>query len=750
MCGIGGILRVWSPQQRAEAVATPPVRAIPESWLDLIDKSIKQRGPDGRGRFRDQAFRPDGSVVDVAFVHRRLSILDHDGGGQPMLGLRPGRGVVTGLKRLALAEGLGLYQQSAASELAGPHDSTPAPHAPNSLHVASGRVCVVFNGCLYNHRELRAELQSAGHEFSTDHSDTEVLVHGWRQWGASLAKHLDGMYALAIWDSAKGSLTLLRDRCGEKPLYLAISSDRATAVFGSSVPAVLLATGAMRQSGAWRETLEADGPMTTGGLVGPWLRFGFGSRPPVPGLYEVSPGETCDLTGDGSSTQKCPSASLSSRTKFGIHARSSHNQPPQQRGGAPLGPREAEDLVRSSVLSRLDADVDWGCFLSGGVDSSLLAAMAAAEVDNLRTFSVRMPDARYDESAHAERVASIIGSKHQTLTCDQRPTDDLISLIEQLGLPFGDSSLLPTYWVSRAARSHVTVAIGGDGADELFGGYERYRAAFLLHRFGTVLARLPASASSAGSSHPRSLRSRVARLAAAARADGYADLLSIFPSNELQRLFNGEMQPRNAAGLETIGASSFWSAGGAIGEAGASTAGRNVAKASAADPLRADFNAYLPQDLLRKADTASMACALELRSPYLASTLVDRCLAAPLSSLMPRGQRKGLLRQVARKHLPAEIVDRPKMGFAIPIGEWFRSDYGGLRTMLLDHLNSTEPFGPLSLGMELNLNYVRQMLDEHLGTGPSGLVKRDHSQRLYLLLVLSIWAKWMGRMTTTG
>jgi asparagine synthase (glutamine-hydrolysing) len=157
---------------------------------------------------------------------------------------------------------------------------------------------------------------------------------------------------------------------------------------------------------------------------------------------------------------------------------------------------------------------------------------------------------------------------------------------------------------------------------------------------------------------------------------------------------------------------------------------------------------YLPCDLMRKSDTASMAVPLEVRSPMLQVDLARAAINAPVRDLMPRGSgmggRKGLLRQVARQHLPAEIVDRPKMGFAIPIGEWFRSDYGGLRTMLLDHLNSTEPFGPPSLGIDLNMNFVRQMLDEHLGSGPSGLVKRDHSQRLYMLLVLSIWAKWLG------
>ncbi|MBX3387640.1 MAG: asparagine synthase (glutamine-hydrolyzing) [Phycisphaeraceae bacterium] len=710
MCGIGGILRVWSPEQRAEALATPPVRAIPEAWLDVIDDAVKHRGPDGRGRFRDRLLRPDGSVVDVALVHRRLSILDHAGGHQPMLSLGKGRGVVTGTRRLMLGEGLGLYERNAASELAG-GGSTAAERIDHGVAggtekgsgagersdgvggnaALSDRVCVVFNGCIYNHRELRAQLQAAGHVFTSDHSDTEVLVHGWREWGPSLFRHLDSMHAMAIWDAAAGTLTFSRDHSGEKPLYEGVPRNARWLVFGSTVPAVM--RGLMASGFDEAAQISDDSRWI---LRDHWLRYGYGFRPPSAWIQEVDP-----------SVHRALEPSTGEVSVAIIHE--ADDPLPERQTGSPFEANEAETLIREAVRSRLHADVEWGCFLSGGVDSSLVAAIAASLARGLRTFSVRMPDARFDESPTATRVASIIGTRHTVLDCDQRPAEDLLTLVDQLGLPFGDSSLLPTHWVSRAARSHVTVAIGGDGADELFGGYERYRAAFALQRFRRLLAKLPIHP---GGAHPRGRRAKLARLVAAARADGYHDLLAIFPAAEWETLTGGELRSR--------------------------------AGSTSDDPLRDDFTTYLPQDLLRKTDTASMACALELRSPYLSRALVDACLSAPLSSLMPRGQRKGLLRQVARKYLPSEIVDRPKMGFAIPIGEWFRSDYGGLRTMLLDHLNSAEPFGPPSLGIELNMAYVRQMLDEHLGTGPSGVVKRDHSQRLYMLLVLSIWAKWLG------
>tara|TARA_R110002072_G_scaffold42064_19_gene118429 strand:- start:12327 stop:13358 length:1032 start_codon:yes stop_codon:yes gene_type:complete len=332
---------------------------------------------------------------------------------------------------------------------------------------------------------------------------------------------------------------------------------------------------------------------------------------------------------------------------------------------------------------------------------------------------MKMPSARYDESRHAQLVADHIGSKHHTLECNSQAASDLIGLIEQLGLPFGDSSLLPTYWVCKAAKEHVSVVLGGDGADELFGGYQRYSAEALLNRHWRQLRRLQHK--HIPTKKPSSMSSKLYRLLQAARSgERYHDLISIFPLSQLSELLPNNQWATSPLSMDT-------------------------------DPLRTDFDDYLPNDLLRKVDTASMSVALEVRSPYLSSELVRACLAAPLRELMPKGQRKGLLKQVARKYLPDHIVDRPKQGFAIPVGEWFRSDYGGMRQLLYDHLESTDPFpGLADVGVEINMNFVQTMLKEHDAAGEQSINPwhgRDHSQRLYMLLVLSIWSKWLDRTT---
>jgi asparagine synthase (glutamine-hydrolysing) len=709
MCGIAGILKVWTPAERELALRTPHAQSIPEAWLDILDDSIRHRGPDGHGRFRDRTIRADGCVVDVALVHRRLSIIDHAGGHQPMVWLR-GTGIlpVTDVER---------YTARMATR-----DWSDAAADPESNHGQDARatdlIALVFNGCIYNHRQLRAELQKAGHVFSTDHSDTEVLVHGWREWGEEMFDHLEGMFAAAIWDGGTGSLALVRDPFGEKPLHLFHARRPGFWVnaFGSVPPA---ATSLAREVGV------SEVPIPSASRVWHWLRFGFGNDAPLSGSREVafsqaavySPAEAASTPTEAAPDREPPNPHTV------LHG-------PLAAGGAytlrnrdaDWSVEEVEQALSDSVAARMEADVPLGCFLSGGVDSSLISLLAKRHAGHVRTFTVKMPFAEYDESPVARRVADLIGSEHATLECRPDPAEDLVHLIQQAGVPLGDSSLLPAYWVSRAAREHVKVVLSGDGGDELFCGYERYAAARWLVTgvpgagvLGRVLRRGAA---------PKSRRSKLARFADAAGHLGYIDLLAIFPTSDLECLLpQGDERDSHEQWLKSA------------------RLHLNQAQAIAIDL----FN-YLPRDLLRKTDIASMAVALEVRAPFLDACLVRRATRVRLSSLMPHNQRKGLLRQVARKYLPAEIVDRPKMGFAIPIGEWFRSDYGGLRTMLLDHLNSAEPFGPPSLGIDLNMAFIRQMLDEHLGTGPSGLVKRDHSQRLYMLLVLSIWAKWIGSL----
>ncbi|MFG0327345.1 MAG: asparagine synthase (glutamine-hydrolyzing) [Phycisphaerales bacterium JB037] len=671
MCGIAGIVRTYAPGDPAPH----PLESIPEHWLDVLDESIKHRGPDGQGRFRDRALRDDGSTVDIALVHRRLSIIDHADGHQPMVHdgerLRPDL----------------TYQPGEEPKLA--HEL--APGVPI--------VAVVFNGCIYNHRELRAKLEAAGHRFGTDHSDTEVLVHGWRAWELRQIEKLDGMYAVITWDRASGQLAWGRDLAGEKPLYQSRGAD-GTRIFASCMPG-----------------LAELGPATVHlpGIEG-WIHFGaallsptpaFGVRPLQWSIWPESPrrgAEPADAAFDGSAMR-----SVGLR-----HLPPDRSQP----GGRDL--RSADDahrLIETAVGSRLDADVPLGVFLSGGIDSALIASIVHKQRPDAKAFTVRMPDRRFDESEAAAETARHLGIEHHILDCDPQPAEDLVRVIEQLGLPFGDSSLLPTSWVCRAAREQVKVALSGDGGDELFGGYRRHAITPVLNRWRHLLRLIPTML--LDRRDPASRPTALARLATAARYGGYHELIAIFPTPDIRALLPSIDGERTGSGrFDRID-----------------------------DPLRHDFEHYLPEDLLRKTDTASMAVGLEVRSPFLAGELVDAALRTPLDLLMPGGQRKGLLKQVARKHLPDHIVDRPKRGFAIPIGEWFRTDFGGMRQLLHDHLGSTDPFpGLAEAGVNIDMNFVRKMLREHDAAGEKSINPwhgRDHSQRLYMLLVLSIWAKWL-------
>lgn len=720
MCGIAGVLRIHAPGEPVP----PHLEAIPDAWLDILDDSIKHRGPDGCGRFRDRATRPDGTVVDVALVHRRLSIIDHAGGAQPMVHVR-GQGLLTPPH----TGGTGVSPDSPPS----PHPGGTGfqPVTPSSLLSPStldattlpegtDLVAVAFNGCIYNHRELRAELEACGHRFETDHSDTEVFIHGWREWGLRMQDELDGMYASLIWDRRTGQLAWGRDLAGEKPLYMQHFDLAGITVIGSTQHSTHRAVSRWDERAAQLGTLGAA----------EWLRFGAFHMTPLStdaghrASWTIHPSLPFrgDDSGPKSRSIRANHPSIANRA-FGGKKLSL----PQRARASNVRDPEAQfhDLVRWSVISRLEADVPLGLFLSGGIDSGLIAAIAHKERPDIEAFTVRTPQSergpRYDESEAAAETARAIGVTHHILDCHPQsqtgPADDLVHLIEQLGLPFGDSSLLPTYWVAKAAREHVKVALSGDGGDELFGGYRRHTINTTLNRWRHLLRLIPDAL--LDQRRPGSRSTYLARFAVAARHGGYSELLSIFPTPDLRQLLTIE-------GDDPPGDDEFHEID---------------------DPLRHDFLHYLPDDLLRKTDTASMAVGLEVRAPFLARDLVDAAMRTPLDVLMPRGERKGLLKQIARRYLPDKIVDRPKQGFAIPIGEWFRSDYGGLRQLLRDHLESADPFPGLArAGVEINMSFVHRMLREHDRAGEASRNPwrgRDHSQRLYMLLVLSIWCRWL-------
>jgi len=596
MCGIAGICRRDG-------------RPIPQHWVRMLDESITMRGPDASGRFHDQIAAGNGTV-EILMLHRRLSVIDKAGGGQPMI-------------------------------WGNPDSDVP-------------EVAMVFNGCIYNNSRLRVQLQAQGASFRSDHSDTETLLEAYKQWGEDVPRHLDGMYAVAIWDRRTMQLSLFRDPYGQKPLYILDLGDAGEGCVFCSNPAPLQTIA---------KELGLD-KMTTGALQR-YLQLGY-------------------IT--GTDTLMEPVVCV------------------RKASGSPCSTSETvEEAIRGSVIDHLESDVPLGCFLSGGVDSSLIAAFAHQELGNLKTYCVKMDDPAYDESSYAETVANHLGTRHETLRVSMDPATDLTTLVGLLGQPFADSSILPTYWISKTARKEVTVALSGDGGDELFMGYNRYLAIDSIARWHALLARVPWG----GGSKPTTFKSKLGRMADAARdwtLSNVASIESLFSSSEIESM---------------------------TGEPFVVPVVPSVHETPIQRLQQFDMQHYLPDDLLRKVDTASMAVALEVRSPLLSMRV--RNAVAPLTTrqLMPRGERKGLLRVIASKYLPKNIVDRPKMGFAVPLASWFRSDQSGLGQLAGDVLLASDAFS----GLPVDNQQVATMFDEHR------CGHRNHEHKLFALLTLALWCQ---------
>ncbi len=659
MCGIAGLLRHTVRDEGP----------IPESWLGALAGPIAYRGPNGSGRCSWRA-ETRGGVIDGVFLHRRLSIIDHEGGAQPMV--MPGAGAAR------------------AAGLTGGHELCRCPRCRC--------VNLIFNGCVYGADGLRRELQRAGHGFTTGHSDTETLVHGWCEWGSGVFERAQSMHAAALWDEERDELVLSRDLFGEKPLYFAEAGSQGVFAFAGSV-------------GSLVDLLRLIAPeraRVTPALLLPWIKFGYHPfLTPFEGVEQLPQSSHMVVRWDGGWRKEVVK-------RIPRSAESAEDE-----GGDDVA--RVTTLLDIAVRDRLEADVPIGCLLSGGVDSSVVAALASRHVAELTTICVRMPVARYDESAYADEVARAIGSRHQVVDVSSKPAEDLVRLTSILGLPFGDSSLLPASWAFGAASRSLGVVLTGDGGDELFLGYDRYFAPGGAWMPGGV-ARLAARAMPRP--HQKSMLDKAARWLGAAGAGDrrrYSELLAIYQDQDLSRLLDPSVRHEYAIDGWTcepgvLGARAF------------------------------DLDRHLPGDMLRKVDTASMTHAVEARAPLLDSRVRAAALALGQGRLAPGGRRKWLLKEVARTLLPGINFDRPKMGFAVPIGEWFRDDTGGMRTLLYDALNSREPFGPdtLGIGSLLSRDAISVMLREHddAGSGSRRPWKgRDHAQRLYVLLVCALWAR---------
>jgi len=522
----------------------------------------------------------------------------------------------------------------------------------------AGDVVAVFNGELYNFGELRDELAAAGHTVR-GRGDTPVLPHLYEEHGTGFVERLDGMFAIALWDAPRRRLVLARDRLGKKPLLYARLPDGSLA-FASETKALLQLPNLPRE-------LDL-------GQIDAYLALQYVPRS---GLQAV---------------EKVPPASIVVAENGALAVERYWSPHPAAGNGDWVARVRGE--VSAAVRRRLVADVPLGALLSGGIDSSIVvAAMAEAQSGPVRTFTVGFPDPRYDERTYARAVAERFGTEHEELEIETAP--ELDRLAHVFDEPFGDEAALPLLQVCEATRGHVKVALVGDGGDEVFGGYERYRAFALAGRVPSGVARA-ALALDWGRREPRSTLFRARRLldvAAQPARDRYARLVEIFPLELRRRLWTDAARAHAAATLLPDD-----------------------------DDLRVvDIESYLPGDLLPKSDLASMAVSLELRSPFLDHRVVELGLALPRELAFG----KTALKQAFADVLPPGVAERRKTGFGVPLDRWFRGEL-------------EEAAHELLLGTDRGLfrrAELERLLREH-GAGTA-----DHGHRLWCLCMLELWQR---------
>ena len=549
-----------------------------------------------------------------------------------------------------------------------------------------GDVIAVFNGELYNFAELRRELAARGHEVR-GRGDTPVIPHLYEEFGPAFVERLEGMFAIALWDVAEQRLVLTRDRLGKKPLVWTRLDD-GTLAFASEVKALLAVPGVQR---------EADIAALDAYLA---LQYVPGERTGFRGIHRLAPASVliADAAGE--------------RVERYWHPRAQVEQLSDE-----LWLERVRDEVDAAVRARLASDVPLGALLSGGIDSAVVVAlMASASSEPVRTFTVGFADTRYDERAYARAVAERYATQHEEIVLEPDAAATIPRLAEAFDEPLGDEAALPLFLICEAARNEVTVGLVGDGGDESFAGYERYAAAALAEHVprpvasagASMLRRLPA-----GRRERRSPVFRAARFLEAAsvpRAERYGRLMQVFTLQERADLWSDSAKAE-------IGA--LTSAGFLLGPPPAEgTTGLQIL----------DLETYLPGDLLPKSDIASMAHSLELRSPLLDRRVVELGLSLPDALKQEGRQGKIALRRAFAAELPAEIATRGKSGFGLPLAEWFRGDLQPLaRDLLLDERARARGwFRPEA---------VERLLSDHAAG------RADNGHRLWTLTMLELWQR---------
>jgi asparagine synthase (glutamine-hydrolysing) len=559
-----------------------------------------------------------------------------------------------------------------------------------------GSVRIVFNGEIYNHKLLRRELE--GRFPFRSRSDTEAILRGYEAWGADVVPRLDGMFAIGIWDAKRRHVVLARDRAGKKPLFYTTSGRLR---FGSTI-------GALIASGHAARMRTAALPI--------YLSYGFVPAPDTfyEGVAQLLPGERIlfELDADGNVL----------RSRADRYWEPSFGTRPCADDYA-TAKRRVRSLLDEAVDRRLESDVPLGAFLSGGIDSSIIVGLMSRQLGKVRTFSIGFAgDPRYDETHYARVAAKAFGTEHTEFTLHPSSFELVESLVVHHDGPFGDSSAIPTSVVSKLTREHVTVALTGDGGDELFCGYHRFLAAEAAERIPLSLRQLAARAADhLPSSSERSLPGRGRRFlrsAALPLADRMARWNSFFPEpgQILRRDLSFDLEAPLAWQRKMFAMSH-----------GSTTLQR---------VLEHNFRTYLPEDLLVKADRCSMAHALETRSPFLDTALIEYVQQLPPAYLRRGTFTKRILKESYADLLPLEIQQRGKMGFGLPLGTWFRGD---LRGYMRERLGTGA-----RLNEYLDASAVAQVLNEHeAGTA-------DHGQRIWALLTLEIWLRGMSRAASAA
>jgi asparagine synthase (glutamine-hydrolysing) len=550
---------------------------------------------------------------------------------------------------------------------------------------ASEQIHIVWNGEIYNYRELRSELETRG-VHCRDSSESEVVINLYLEFGLDFINKLNGMFAIAIHDARNRSLHLIRDRMGKKPLWISQLSD-GTLFFASEVRALMLARP--------DRTLRTD-------MIAEVMQYGYINSPnsAFNEIHQVPPASVISWRDGKTTTAAYWTADFETKVTIPYEE----------------ALETTKELIEAAVSRRLISERPLGSFLSGGYDSTVVTAyMTKLMKEKVQTYSIGFHSEAFNEAHHAKQVANYLDTNHHEEILSPDPALVIEKISHVLDQPFADSSIVPTYLLAKFARENLIVALGGDGGDEVFGGYDRYLATPVMQKLNPFLGLARKGLNFAGKQsfgNTRKINRVGSQLSSKeSLASRYSSILSLTQPHELISLLNPNVYSDRA---EVAFINQF--------QTGDLTSFDRM--------IRSDFSAYLPGDLLAKVDIATMANSLELRSPLLDVNVVEWGVSLPRKYKIKGVETKHILKDVARSLVPAELIDRPKMGFGIPRAEWLRS---GMKEMVVDTLTDTTA---TQRGW-FNPSEVRKVIDTHMAG-------EDKDNLLWPMLMLELWARtWL-------